>query len=242
MAAATKPLHLTTYKPTLPRRPGFRQHVVPALGTQALERVHNLRQLLDLLKNPAFLEKLTLLLVTAALTGFMIPQLAARLADARYREQKVFEAELQRQKDILSAQSELLKRLAKLLWEFQLLNIDVSFYKTNGNEDGFRKALEKYQNNAAELLGQIRAELSTSRRLASPIMQQKLLKLYFGTLLKIDARLEQLVAQGSNSSQQEWREQHDASFGAAQEEIDEVLTELAIEFRLTAPAVNNKGI
>lgn len=96
-----------------------------------------MRQLFEVLRAPAFLEKLVLLLITAALTGVLVPVVSGWLSEARFREQKVFEAELQRQRDIVSAQSDLLKRLSALLWEFQLMNIDVSFYKINGNEGGY---------------------------------------------------------------------------------------------------------
>jgi hypothetical protein len=199
-----------------------------------------LRRVVELLKTPAFLEKVVLLLITAALTGVLVPAIAGWLSEARFREQKVFEAELQRQRDILSAQSELLKSLSKLSWEFQLMNIDVSFYKLNKNKIAYSRAVEKYQSKAGEILGLIRAEMSTSRRLVSPFMQQKLSKLYFETLLPIDASIEQLIQKG-DAKQAEWNRQHNASFVDAQKQIDDVLTELAVELKLAAPASRAKG-
>jgi hypothetical protein len=200
-----------------------------------------MKNFLELLKESEFLKKVALLLITAALTGVLVPQIAGYLSETRYREQKVFEAKLQRQHDILSAQSELLKNLSKLVWEIQLMNINVSFYKMNGNETGYRIAVEKYQSKSAEILGQIRAELSASRRLVSPLMQQRLSKLYFETLLPIDANLEELIQKGVKVKHTEWQKQHDASFGDAQKQIDDVLTELAVELELAAPAASAKG-
>lgn len=135
---------------------------------------------------------------------------------------------------MLSAQSELLKNLSKLLWQFELLNIDVSFYKSNGNETAYRKAAEKYQNESAGLLGGIRAELSTSRRLVSPGMCLE--KLYCETLLQIDRRLEWLIRNDNESLRDKWLQQHDASFNIAQKQIDHVLNDLASELQLSAPA------
>ena len=156
-----------------------------------------MKQIFELLRAPSFLEKLVILLITAALTGVLVPVVSGWVSEARFREQKVFEAELQRQREIVAAQAELLKSLSALLWEFQLLNIDVSFYKVNGNEVGYRMAVTKYQSKATAILGQIRAELSASRRLLSPLMHQRLSKLYFETLLQVDASLERLVQNSS---------------------------------------------
>ena len=61
--------------------------------------------------NESFLEKVLLLLLTGVLTGLLVPEVAARVAESRYRRQKVFEAELQRQTNILSAQAELLIKI-----------------------------------------------------------------------------------------------------------------------------------
>jgi hypothetical protein len=186
--------------------------------------------------NEDFLEKILLLLVAGALTGLLVPELAARVAESRYRRQKVFEAELQRQTHILSAQAELLRSLARSLWELQLLNIDVSFNKLNGSEDSYQRSCDKYLSRVAELLGQIRVEISASKRLVSPVMQERLSDLYFGTLLRVDSTLVQLIREGVDAPVQAWRAQHEASFGTAQEEIDKVLTELAVELKLAAPA------
>lgn len=200
-----------------------------------------MEQFIELLKSSAFQEKAVLLLLTAVLTGVVVPQIMASLSQSRFREQKIFEAEIQRQRDILSAQSELLKNLSRLVWDFQLMNINISFYKLNGSIDGYKLAIKNYQNRSAEVLGQIRAELSMARRLVSPAMHQKLSKLYFETLLPIDSNLELLIQGGSGASKSEWRRQHDNSFESAQKQIDEVMTELARELRLVAPVADSKG-
>jgi len=187
-------------------------------------------------KSRSFFEKVLLLLITAGLTGVLIPTIDSRLSENRLRDQMVFEEQLQRQHDVLNAQIELLRNLSKLAWEFQLMNINVSFYRLNGDETDFQTAVERYQNNSGTLLGQIRAELSISRRLVSPEMYQRLAGLYFDTLLPIDSSLEWLIKQDAETLGNEWQKQHDQSFGDAQTQIDEVLNELAVELRLTATA------
>src|SRR5882724_8608724 len=165
-------------------------------------------KLLKTLKDDELFQKVLLLLIAAALTGILAPEIAGRLSEKRSREEKKFEADLQRQRDILSAQSDLLRNLSKLAWEFQLLNIDVSFYKTNGNEIAYRNAVPAYQQRSAVLLGQIRAEVSTARRLVSRPMQKKLSELYFDTLLPVDSGLERLIQKGDEAEVSEWRRQH----------------------------------
>lgn len=199
------------------------------------------KTVIEVLRSQGFLEKLLLLVATAVLTGLLVPELSARLAESRNREQKVFEAELQRQRDVISAQSELLRSLSKVVWEFQLMNIDVSFYKVNGNEAQYTKAAARYQEQSAKLLGQIRAELSTARRLTSPAMHEKLRDLYFKNLLPIDVELELLIKRASTTDLQAWNRQHQVSFGATQTAIEDTLNALAEEFQLTASKVSGKG-
>ena len=193
-----------------------------------------MKVLIDLLKSPEFIGKAFLLLINAALTGILVPEISAQLSENRFKEQKIFEAELQRQREILAAQNELLSTLSERLWEFQLLNIDVSFYKANGNEKAYVQSVEIYQSKSAKILGLIRTDLSKSKRLISPSIQDKLSTLYFETLLPIDSNLEMLILKGSAAEMNEWHNQHDNSFGKAQNRIDNFLTVLAIELKLTA--------
>ncbi len=188
----------------------------------------------DLLKAPDFIGKVMLLLITAALTGILVPEISAELSENRFREQKLFEADLQRQREILSAQNDLLSTLSERLWELVLLNINVSFYKFNGDENSYKNAVEAYQGKSAKILGLIRTDLSKSKRLISPSMQDKLKTLYYKTLLKVDGNLERLITKGPEAGIGEWQKQHNDSFGEAQGQIDNFITELAIELKVAA--------
>ena len=68
-----------------------------------------MQKIVDALWSPEFIRTVVILLVTGGLTGFLVPQLAAALAERRHRKQKLFEAELTRQRDVLASQSELLR-------------------------------------------------------------------------------------------------------------------------------------
>jgi uncharacterized protein YukE len=126
--------------------------------------------------------------------------------------------------------------MSKIAWRFQLLNIAVSFYRLLDDDKNYAVACQKYQAEAADLLEQFRAELSTSRRLVSPSMHDKLRDLYFDTILSIDASLERLIRE-NNSAREKWEEQHKRSFEDAQSAIEKALSELAIELQLTTQSV-----
>lgn len=191
-----------------------------------------MQKILEALWSPEFIRAVFLLIITGGLTGLLVPQLAAALAERRHRKQKLFEAELIRQRDILTSQSELLRSMSNIAWRFQLRNIAVSYYRLLGDDKNYGLACEKYQSEATDLLGQFRAELSTSRRFVSPDMYERLRSLYFSKLLSVDASLESLIRK-NGSDIEEWQVQHNRSFDDAQSAIESTLTLLANELQLT---------
>ena len=54
--------------------------------------------------------------------------------------------------------------------------------------------------------------------------------------MQIDASLELLIKKGMDVPITVWNRQYDAWFGTAQKQIDDILTELAVEFKLS---INN---
>jgi uncharacterized membrane-anchored protein YhcB (DUF1043 family) len=199
------------------------------------------KHLVETLKSQAFLEKLLLLLAAALLTGFLVPEVTARLAAARIKEQKSFEAELQRQRDVIAEQSRSLQTLSKALWTFVLLNIDVSFYKVQGNEASYLTAVGRYQSQSAQLLASIRTEMSNARRLTTPTMYERLSDLYYKTLIPIDGQLEALIQRGAAVDTTDWHRQNAAAYQDAQKAIDDLLNDLAVEFQLTAHGPHSRA-
>jgi hypothetical protein len=143
----------------------------------------------ELLKS-SLAEKLILLLAAAGVTGLLVPEISSQLSEQRFREQKIFEAELQRQRDVLSAQSGLLRELSKLLWEFILNNIGVSYYSQWEDLSQYDKAVAKYHDRTGDIVGQIRAQMSVARPLVKDHTYKKLEQLYFETILLTDLTLE----------------------------------------------------
>jgi hypothetical protein len=166
-----------------------------------------------------FLEKITLLVVTAVLTGFLVPYVL-KIVDSRKvkeqketdarkaKEQKAFEAELTRQAKVIESQVQLLDNLTQALWEFQLLAIAVSYYQPLQDEALYLAALKKYDENIANILVKIRTEISKSLRLAPPSAHAALSELYYKHLLPLDQRLRGLVEKRAAKSnvREEWHE------------------------------------
>jgi hypothetical protein len=190
-----------------------------------------------------FLENVVLLILTASLTGFLVPYVLKRIdarkaqeqkdIDARkQREQKAFEAELARQSKVIEAQIQVLGSLAKQCWEFQLLALTVSYYKLNGSEERYHEALQDYESKAWNLFGSIRIDISSARRLTSDDIYQSLLKFYHDQLIRMDSGLMALVR--DNAVRSAWQDYH-RGLQSSGEKTDEVLNRLADALRLSPP-------
>jgi hypothetical protein len=190
-----------------------------------------------------FLENVTLLLLTALVTGFAVPFVLKsieerrareqkRIDAERAREQKRFEAELAQQGKVIEAQVKLIEDLARLLWDFQCSALNVFFYK-NVNQHLYEKHLANYQENAGEKLGKIRAEISKSIRLAPSDIYEDLIKLYHGQLVDFDNRLG-ILTEGPHHGSKEWTELWRFADNDMSKMIDQVINRLATELHLKA--------
>ena len=186
-------------------------------------------------KSPSFIEKSLLLLGTAGLTGLLVPEISSRMAVDRGREQLVFQTELARQDKILDAQAAYYDRFAELIWEFQLLHVEVSFRRFLHDPAKYQEAVNRYTSRASELLGRLRAEISKGRRLMGTNGYQTLLDLYQNELLPRDAKLENLIQKPDDGSLKQWHEHHAIMMGSFVLAIDSALDSLAKEMNLSAP-------
>ncbi len=183
----------------------------------------------QLLRSESFIQSLLLLGATAALTGVLVPLIKGYMDDRKFRQQKLFEAELARQGKVIEAQVQLLESLAQLLWDFQLLAIAVTYYKTLPDEKRYQLAFDEYDKQSWVFFSKIRTEISKARRLTSERTYQGLLKYYEDWLMKNDNALMSLVKR--HASHEDWLNHHNLLFNGA-EETDRVMTQLAEEFRL----------
>jgi hypothetical protein len=194
-------------------------------------------QVVDVLTSDAFLQAFFLLVVTAALTGLLVPLVKARVDDRKFREQKVFESALARQSKVIESQAELLDSLADLLWSFLLLSLGVTYYATLGDKAKLKIAWTTYDSEAWSYFGKLRAEISKARRLTSPEIHAELLSVYEQWIVGgFDYDLTQAVKGGSGTSDEVWKELHFRIFDEGTARIDDVLNGLAEELRFVQGA------
>lgn len=179
----------------------------------------------------SFIGNILLLLVAAALTGLLVPIIKARIDNKSSQRQKLFEADLARQGDLMNYQTKLLDDLEEVLWEYQFLALEPTYYKERGNEKGYEVAIQQYDQKAPILLGKIRIQISKVRRFASPETYQTFSHLYYQQLIPLDGWLIELFETGA-SSRGDWIAHHKFSYTVVGDEIDKALYLLAKDFGL----------
>jgi hypothetical protein len=195
--------------------------------------------IVDVLTSTEFLQGLFLLVVTAVLTGLLVPVIKGRLDDRKYRDQKVFESELSRQEKVLDAQAALLKDTSEVMWSFYLLSLKVTWYAANGNEERFDAAWKEWDEESWLLFGRLRAEISKARRLTSPAVHEELLNVHEFWFRKFSLELEGMVRRrdiGTGESV----DFHNRTYRENTNLIDDALTRLAEELRLSEAAVGSR--
>lgn len=186
----------------------------------------------------SFIENVVILLFTASLTGVLVPLLFRRIDEQKNREQKIFEAELSRQNKIIEAQVKLLEDLSALLWEYQLLLIEVPYCRQFPERNLYPAALKKYEENSGRLLSKIRAEISKALRLTPYNIYEELKKFYYQQLLQLDLTVSQLATSDTRKQDKigEWEQLNRYAVGDLSEIVDNIIDKLASELSLKAGA------
>jgi len=192
-----------------------------------------------------FLESVILLILTASVTGVLVPFILKRIDERklkeqkevderRLRDQKEFDAALARQSKIIDSQVVLLENLAHLLWEYQLAAIEVSYYDPAGQRDLYVSAVRKYQEKAGALFSRIRAEISKALRLTTAESYEELKDLYYEQLLCLDVRLNDLIKKQKPGKPRvdEWNGFNRFAVFTLSGIVDNALNNLAKELRL----------
>jgi hypothetical protein len=192
----------------------------------------------------SFVESTVILLMTAVLTGILVPLLFRHIDERRNKEQKRFEAELLRQNKIIDSQVELLENLSSLLWEFQLLLIEVPYYRQFPERNLYPAALKAYEENSGKLLGKIRAEISKALRLTPHSVYQELKVLYYQQLLPLDLRVSQLATsdERQHDKTSEWTKLNQYAVGELSEIVDNAIDKLASELNLKASTLDRTSM
>ena len=177
--------------------------------------------------NP-FIEKIGILIATAGLTGFLIPVVTQNMASNQLQEQRLFETDLARESAIIEAQVILIDKLSDLLWEYQMLAIEVTYYQPHEDQTNYIAAVANYDAKAGHLLGKIRAEISKSLRLTSLETYDSLIALYYDDLIELDVNLRMLIEGESD----DWLNLNQYAVYDLSANVDNVINELARQTNL----------
>lgn len=168
---------------------------------------------------PEFAQSVTLLLITALLSGLLAPVVVANIQARNQRHATEHQARLARQSKIIERQECLVETLSELLWRLQLILIAPLYYGqfalSDPDERGeirpgaYREARDKYFAEASQLLGQIRAEIGKATRLVPRNVWEELRSLYYDELLQCERRVTMLIVDHADPPARpsaEWRE------------------------------------
>ena len=186
--------------------------------------------ILKVLTGETFIQGLLLLLITAGLTGLLVPYIKGRIDDKKYRQQKLFEAQLARQSKVIEAQVTLLENLSQLLWEFQYAALKVSYYGHGSNRERYENALKEYDAQSWGLMTKIGTEIGKAQRLVSDNSYRALKDFYYNWMVDIDNRISTLEYRKAALS--DWKNHHDFVYIEGARKIEDVLAQLAKELRL----------
>lgn len=181
--------------------------------------------------NADFFQKTILLLITAVISGFLIPYVLKMVDFRKQKSQKETEVFLARQQKIIDAQSQLLNDLTQYLWEWRYLCIRLTYYGGKGLNDQFKQAEQQYNDKFWDTLHRIRNEISKSRRLVSESIYKRLLEFY-QQIVQFDLLLTKDPFKGSAENVLLMRDFNIKIFKEVTLEIDEILKVIAEEVQL----------
>ena len=168
-----------------------------------------------------FLQNLTLLLVTATLSGLIIP----RLADENQRTKA-------RNDIIIQSQNKLLEDISKSLITTEALLADISFY---GSMEGdnlpiLQKAYDRYTDRSPDLLTELRGEVLRAKALSSVDISNKLDHFFYIITDSQDVRTHELFL--AKAKPQDWQKFHDKNYNW-EIQAEGLIIEIANDLKLT---------
>jgi len=187
--------------------------------------------------NQDFLEKIVILLLTALLTGFLVPYVLKRVDEVKSVQQKILEADLARQAKVIEAQSKFLDDITETLWNWRYLSMKVAYYGMGDQGPSYAAARKDCDLQIWDVLNRLRNQINKSRRLASEEAYKMLVSLY-DRIVEIDAQLTQAASESPSSKQSEELSKLNTLIRwEMTEKLDEVVDLLAKELRLKGEKV-----
>lgn len=191
--------------------------------------------------NSQFAQNLGLLLVTAALTGLLIPYILKRVEHKRTLEQKDREADLARQAKVIEAQAAFLDELSLHLWNWRYLSMKLAYYgarQADADNPKYAEAEANYDTNIWDVFRLTRNEISRSRRLLSTQMYKRLVDLYESEMVKLDNEIAgaRTMLDVADRTEAFFTLNQQIFYGVTSH-IDELLNEIASELGLNQTVV-----
>jgi hypothetical protein len=169
-----------------------------------------------------FIEAISTLLITAIISGLLIPYIL-----------KTIDGQNTRQSKIIEAQSKFLDDISQLLWKWRSVNIKVVYYGSTNRKDRYNNAKKEYEEVMWDIMNNLRGEIGRSRRLASEKAYQDLVALYW-ELVGLAIKVTTLIAneESDENIRQHFAELNQVINSQLTVKIDDMLNFLATELRL----------
>jgi hypothetical protein len=162
----------------------------------------------NVLTSESFVEKVALLIITALLTGLLLPYALARYNNGVAARLKAADLARTKNDSIVQAQSKLVEDLASVVFTYETLALDVSWYKTGAGKDEklYQKAYEKYSDKIVDLLSTWRSLSARSQTLTSPAVSARINDFQVRVFTQQDTPM--IALNRRNASEKEWEDQH----------------------------------
>jgi len=185
----------------------------------------------EVLKSQSFIEKSSLLILTAIITGILVPYINAKLSDKKFKEQRLFDAAMARQAKIIDAQNELLSDLETIVNSFQLRALAVAWYITSNKNFTLHKASKKeYEDKAWEFFGKMQNLIGKASRLTSPGVHKELQKFY-EEMKQLDVDLVRLMQ--NETTEEEWQKFYNTIQSESGVKLRAIVEQLAQDYGLS---------
>jgi hypothetical protein len=173
-------------------------HSAQESGKSALSRA---------LTSESFIEKLALLVIAALLSGIVAPIVITVFNAQDAARQKEREANRARNEAILQAQSNLLTEFSDVIFTYETLALDVSWYRTEVGMDKerYETAYPRYSDRVIDLFAKWRSLTSRARALGSKQISNEMLEFHRRVLVNQDTPINTLHRNGGDV---QWQQQH----------------------------------
>jgi hypothetical protein len=162
----------------------------------------------NVLASESFVEKLMLLLITAALSGLLLPYVLTRYNNSVAARQKAADIARSKNESILQAQAKLVEDLAAVVLTYETLALDVTWFRTSVAKDEkmYQRAYERYSDRIVDLISTWRSLTARSQTLTSPSVSVKIGDFLARVFSEQDTPL--VALSRANASEKEWEDQH----------------------------------